>query len=583
MKDGAIVKWLLDRSKNRIPVVILLSVLNMVSAGLGILTALYSKEVIDAAFSAFDRALLQRAVCLMLLILVRLLLSFINQNLDNITEDRMTMELRAYMMHVLMRQDYRKISRRHTGELMTRITSDVQIISSNIISLIPNLLQLFTRLVCAFVILYRMDHRFAVTILLVGCLLFLLIQPFRPFMKRMHKTVQEKEGKLRAFMQELLESQLVIRVFHVEEQAEERMAHLQNESYRAKRKRRYVTSGANVGIQMVFQAGYIYALVWSAFHLGNGTISAGTLTAVLQLVNQIQNPLMNLAKVLPGIFAVLASAERLMELEADGGRRDENTENSKKTVERKEEKREERKDLPGITGKELYEQMEAIEVQDVTFAYEKGEVPVLEHAELSIEKGEFATIVGPSGIGKSTLMKLLLGVYPIEKGRIGIRMKDGSFREMTEELQSLYAYVPQGNFLFSGTIEETLCFFRKGIRKEEIREALRISCAEEFVNALPDGLDTMIGERGLGLSEGQMQRLAIARALLCKAPVLMLDEATSALDAETELRLLEHLRGIEGMTCLFITHRAAANAVCTKEIYVREKRVEVINGEGEKM
>lgn len=553
MKDGAIIKWLSRRSRQQFTTVVFLSVLNMVNAALGILMALYSKNVIDAALSDPDRTIVKKALCLLGLILIRLALSWLGKNLSGISEDRMTMNLRAYMMDIFMGQEYREISRCHTGELMTRITSDVNIISSNVVSLIPNILQFLTRLVCAYAVLYQLDHQFAITILLVGSVLFLVIQPMRPYMKRMHRKVQEKEGKLRSFMQEVLESQLVIRVFHVEDQVKIRMASLQEESYQIKRKRRYINSFANTGIQLVFQIGYIYALVWSAFHLGKGTISAGTLTAVLQLVNQIQNPLMNLSNVLPGVFAVLASAERLMEME----------------------KKESRKmpALTDLTAEEIYHNLDAIEGTDITFAYAKGSEHVLEHADFTLNKQEFVSIVGPSGIGKSTLVKLLLGIYPLETGEIRLRMKDGSYLELPEELPGLYAYVPQGNCMFSGTIEETLCFFREGIQKEEIWEALRVTCADTFVKELPQGLHTVIGERGLGLSEGQLQRLAIARALLSGAPILLLDEATSALDMQTECRLLENLQAMKDKTCLFITHRAAAGAICTKEIRIQEKKL----------
>lgn len=562
MKDREVVKWLTVSSKKQVPAVLLLAVLNMASAGLSIFTALYSKNVIDAAFSSFDRELLNKTLYFLALILLRLLLYFVTQNLQTIAGDRMIIELRARIMHVFMNMEYQDISNCHTGELMTRITSDVEIISGNVITLIPNVLQLLTRLVCAFLVLYGLDRKFSISILLLGSMLFLAIQPFRSLMKRMHKKVQEKEGKLRSFMQEILESQLVLRVFHVEEQAEKQMTFLQEESYRMKRKRRKMTITANTVIQMVFQLGYIYALTWSAYQLGKGAISVGTLTAVLQLVNQIQNPLMGMSRILPGIFAVLASAERLMELEKSV-RMEHNVscDSDKQNL-----------SMPLQT---LYKQMKAIEVQDVTFSYNQKDGKVLDHASLCLEKYDFATIVGHSGIGKSTLMKLLLGIYPLETGKIGIRLNNGCFYEMTEEMRRLYAYVPQGNFLFSGTIQETLCFFREGIRESDIWKALRISCAEEFVRALPDGLQTRLGERGLGLSEGQMQRLAIARALLSQAPILLLDEATSALDEETEYRLLENLRALKDRTCLFVTHRMAASRVCTKEIRVYDGKMKV--------
>ena len=218
----------------------------------------------------------------------------------------------------------------------------------------------------------------------------------------------------------------------------------------------------------------------------------------------------------------------------------------------------------------LYTDMESIEFKDISFSY--GRDIVLYDTSLSIKKGEFIVITGISGIGKSTLTKLLLDVYPVDKGEIYLAQKDGSKVVVDKNIRGMFAYVPQGNFLLSGTIRDNISFVRPDASDEEIMNAARIACAD-FIDELPEGLDTMLGEKGTGLSEGQIQRVAIARAILCNASIIILDEATSALDAKTELKLLENIENLKNKTCILISHKKAAYKVCDKEVRIEDKKI----------
>ena len=225
-----------------------------------------------------------------------------------------------------------------------------------------------------------------------------------------------------------------------------------------------------------------------------------------------------------------------------------------------------------LDAKKAYQDLDRIRFSDISFGY--GRDIVLENANLTIEKGDFAVIGGISGIGKSTLIKLLLGVLNPQNGKIYLDTQNGEV-PVGKHSRPLFSYVPQGNLLLSGTIREAVSMVCENATDEDIMKAAEISCAAGFISKLPDGLDTYIGEKGAGLSEGQIQRLAVTRAILSDAPVILLDEATSALDEETERKLLENIRSLENKTCVIISHKRAAFDICNKHIYIEDKKITV--------
>ena len=262
-------------------------------------------------------------------------------------------------------------------------------------------------------------------------------------------------------------------------------------------------------------------------------MSFGSLTAVTQLVSQLQSPLVSLSGIIPQYIATTASAERLMELEA---------------LEQESEPMEASADA-------LYERMDTICGSGLHFSYDRDRI--LENAAFSLPKGAFAVITGPSGIGKSTLLKLLLGIFKPDQGKLYLSCA-GEQIPLNRSTRKLFAYVPQGNLLLSGTMRENLILTKPDATETEIQQAVHTSAMDEYLPQLPKGLDTVIGESGAGLSEGQAQRLAIARAVLSGAPILLLDECTSALDAQTEQLVLERIHALQNRTCIAVTHRSAA-------------------------
>jgi len=518
---------------------------------LGVTFALTSRYVIDAAVAKDISMLTSSAIRLFIIIAAQIGIKLLGQSIEVSVTARLNINLRSHLFSSILKSDYSAQAAYHSGDLLTRLSNDTSIISSGIISLVPSVLALCVGLVYALYSLMRLDMSFAVILLVGGIILLITISAFRNIMKKLHKRVQETEGIVRSFWQESLGSILMIKVFGIESNINQKNNKLQQDNFKAQMKRRGLSIVASSSLGFIFSIGSFYALVHSAYRLFLGTITFGTLTAIIQLVNQIQAPFAGLSGVLPNYYAILASAERIIEVESLP---------------------EEVNLSAQLDAKKAYQDLDRIRFSDISFGY--GRDIVLENANLTIEKGDFAVIGGISGIGKSTLIKLLLGVLNPQNGKIYLDTQNGEV-PVGKHSRPLFSYVPQGNLLLSGTIREAVSMVCENATDEDIMKAAEISCADGFISKLPDGLDTYIGEKGAGLSEGQIQRLAVTRAILSDAPVILLDEATSALDEETERKLLENIRSLENKTCVIISHKRAAFDICNKHIYIEDKKIKV--------
>ncbi len=545
-------KWIW-KSAAKVRGLLVLSVLgSAVDSVCAVSLSLCAKYVIDAAQRGDMAALVRAGAAAAAVILLHLALHMLNKDLQVRIAGRFEMRLKNTAFATLLEKAYSAVSDHHSGELMTRLTADVTVVSDNFATLLPSVAAMLARLVCAFAVIAALDYRFACVLAAVGLVLFLGTRLFRGKIKKMHRAVQESDGRLRSFLQEALENLLAVQVFGAYDRTNAEAQARGEENYTAKLKRNRWSILANTGFSAVFSGGFLFALLWSGVRLCTGSITFGTLTALLQLVNQVQMPVSNLSGIMPKYYAMLASAERLMELSS----------------------------LPDDTAlnppcekQALWDSFTGLHLRDVSFSY--GRNPVLQDVQLSLPRGEFAVLSGISGIGKSTLFKLLLGVLKPDAGKVEIETAAGAL-SADKTTRALFSYVPQGNLLFSGTVREHLCFVKADATEEEIDRAVRVSCADEFLRELPEGLDTRLCEGGRGLSEGQMQRIAVARAVLTDAPVLLLDEATSALDAQTERRLLQNLKALPGKTCLLISHKTAALDVCDRVIEIRDGRVQIL-------
>lgn len=552
--DTAVIKWIIGVSKGSWIFVIIYAVLSAALSFFGILTALGMKDVINGATSRNMDLLKRGAAFLLFLVILQIALKIFNSNIFERAKAKIEIKIRSRVFERILHKDYAKLSKHHSGDLLNRLNSDVQTICNGVTGLIPNIVSLLTKLISAVVIMISLDPTFAMIFLIGGTLIAATTRFFRNYLKRIHKQAQEAEGNISSFFQESITSILVIKVFNAYEQVVKKANDLQLKSYKIRIKRATISIFANTGIQMAFSLGYLFATVFGAYRVYQGRIDIGELTAILQLVNQIQVPLSSLAGVLPTFYGILASAERIIEIEEYEDELDVNE--------------------PIGDVQEYYKKLETINFDNLTFKYNRD--LIFDDASITINKGDFAAITGISGIGKSTLLKLLLGVIYPESGEISITI-DGNKRIADKSTRDLFSYVPQGNMLLSGTLRENITFMCEGKTDDDIRRAIELSCSDEFIDDLPEGLETVIGERGLGLSEGQVQRIAIARAILYDSPILLLDEATSALDEGTEERLLRNLRKLDNRTCIIITHKPAALNVCNKEIRIENKKIRILD------
>lgn len=547
MSDMRTIKWIYKKSRDQRLSMLTLILCNMIYAASSAFFALSCRGIIDNAVNGRKEGIIRFGLYLTGIILLQLILRLFLNSMQEYICSRLAMTFRRETLHEILQKKYAPISEYHSGELLNRMFSDVTVVTDGITNILPGLASMLTQLVSAMIVMVTLEPLFAIIFAAAGIIMFFLTAFFRGKLKYLHKEVQEKEGQVRSFLQETLESILVVKVFGADQRMEQTAEELQSGFFHAQMKRRLYAIGANAGFGFIFQMGYFFVIMWGAFGLFLNTMTYGTLTAMLQLVGQVQAPFANLSGFIPKVYSMLASSERIMELE-----KLENEKPAECVVDRS----------------TLYESLEGICFRDICFSY--GRNQVLQTVNLQIQKGDIIAVTGLSGGGKSTLFLLMMGAYEATSGSILFEMNEKEPRtyHTGRETRVLFAYVPQGNYLFSGTVRENIAFLKEDAKEAELWEAARIACAENFIGELPDGMNTKIGEKGLGLSEGQVQRLAVARAILSGAPILLLDEATSALDEVTEARLLKNIASLSKRTCLIVTHRKAALDICSKQIQI---------------
>lgn len=549
-KNHGALRWILHNSRPQLFNIILLALTYGLNAFIGVYNTVFARDLVNAAVAGdnIDRVYLYGGLFLGITV-VQIVTFVLARHFAFKISTKMEISLKANLFRNIMDKDYAAVTAYHTGELMNRLDSDVSVVAGSVTSIIPSIAFFVVKIIGVFYILLTIDVLFALIFVIGGLVVFSVSLLFKPFTKRMHKQAQASDGRVRSFMQEGLSSLLMIKTFDAQEKMSGTVGQLQAENYRIKRKRNFVSILSGTAMNTVFSFAVVWAMCWGGYMLYYHLISYGVLMQIVNLVGQIRLPIQGMANIFPTYFTALASAERIMEIETLP---------------------DEEANHADVDIAALYERMDAIRFDDITFAYDSESV--LEHASLCIKKGDFVAIEGISGIGKSTLFKLLMSVYHPSGGAITVTTRDESYA-VDKSLRKLFSYVPQGNFLLSGTLRENIAFVAPHASEEDIMEAVRVACADDFIGELPNGLDSVIAERGAGLSEGQVQRVAIARALLTDSPVLLLDEATSALDEATEERLLTNLRGLNNITCIIISHKKAAERICDRIVTINDKKI----------
>lgn len=549
MKDTKSLKWIFEKTKFQTFNFIMLNIINIIYSVLSIYLILISKGLIDAAVAQSVVEIKSMLLKLIIVTTIEIILRAMIASLETVTRAKLEINFRQNVLNTILKRNYEKITTLHSGELMTRINTDTSIIINTLVTLIPNMLSMLVRLICAMLVLFKVSKEFTVIFIIGGIIIFLVTNILKPHLKKIHKKMQEASANVYLFFQEVLENLLVIKIFQSEETVSKKATELQDKMYKIQMKRRNISIVSGLGFSIIFRVSYLYALIWSAYNLYLGKITVGGLTSIVQLISQIQTPIVQLSRTFQNIFAMTASAERIIELE----------------------KINEDKITEEIDSNKLYQNLKNIVVEDVNFTYKNNEV--FHKASCKVKKGNIVAIYGESGIGKSTLLKLILGIVQNNDGKIYFELENEEQIQIGTNTRNMFAYVPQGNFILSGTIRENITFANSNASAEEIKNALQISDCEKFISKLPEGINTKIGERGKGLSEGQLQRLALARAIISKAPILILDEVTSSLDSNTEMKVLQNIKNMSDRTCIIVTHRTIVSKVCDLEFIVEDKKI----------
>lgn len=557
MKQKNTLQWISNvAGKAKFLVGVLVAVQAVLSVS-SIAFAFILRRIINMAVQGASTGFRLAFVLLAGVIAAQIVLGAVSHFLSEYTTTTVENRFKQRLFMALLTGNYASVTAVHSGEWMNRLTSDTTIIAGGVTQIVPGLIGMLVRLFGALAAILWLEPRFFWVLVPGGAAMLALTYGFRKIMKRLHKNIREADGTLRVFLQERLESLLIVRTFAKEQQTAAQAASLMEKHKDARMKRSNFSNLCNIGFAGAMNGAYLLGIGFCGYGILTGTMSYGNLMAIMQLVGQVQNPFANITGYLPRYYAMLASAERLMEAETF------ETDSEHPLAEEK--------------ALEFYRtKLTALRLEHASFTYqppvcaEKEQPPmpvVLKDIDLTIRKGEYIAFTGPSGCGKSTVLKLLMCLYPLDAGSRTLETTCGT-QPLTAAWRSLFAYVPQGNQLLSGTIRDIVSFgdTRKAQDDAGILRALRIACAEDFVQSLEKGLDTTLGEHGQGLSEGQMQRIAIARAVFSEHPILMLDEATSALDEATAQQLLENLRRMTDKTVLMVTHRADQTEFFDREL-----------------
>ena len=510
-----------------------LFLLNTCVAAASVLVSLVNKSIVD---QAGDRVVFHTLIIIMVLLeLFSILGGLVESLLESVITEKYACQVRKSLFEHLLKLPWLHRSVYHSEELLSRITSDVEQITSGVSKLVISGGALVIRMILAFCLLWNYAPALAIAMIVITPIGALAGKLISRGMNKIQKEYQQTEADYRIFLQERLSKVELVQIFGQEENSLKRLQEIQDKRLAlVKQKNKWKVLGTGV-IGVTFAGAEMIAFVVGALMVNNGSITFGVMTAFLSLVGQIQGPIYSLANQIPQIVGVLASAGRIMEVSELDTEGDDITE-----------------------GNGVYEDGSGLcalglRAESVSIGYKEDSV--VQSVSFDIKPGQMVMLVGKSGIGKTTLLRAIMGFLKPSSGELYCYSEDGAKMKCGVKSRKLISYVPQGNTLMFGTIADNLRMGKSDATADEMKEVLRIADALEFVESLPDGIDTQIGEKATGISEGQAQRISIARALLKKSAILILDEATSALDEKTEMKILNSVAKSKHQTVLFVSHR----------------------------
>ena len=522
--------------------ILAISLLGVLSSLISLALTLVTRNLIDGATSGQAALLWRWGITLVALIAGNRGIAVVVAFLRTHSSARLQMHMQRMVTESLMGKDYAALKAYHSGQLVNRVFSDVSVVKNGVMNLLPSILQILVSFVGAAVILIGMDWRFLPVILAASMAGAVITVLFKDPMKRRHKRMQEAEDALHASTQETIENIRIVKASVSEERAlnqmDDRREHLVSEQLRNGRLSIWMRNGMG----SVFDISWLVCNLWGCVKIYQKTFTYGSLAALIQLVGRIQSPIANAVALATEVYGVVSSAERLLEVV----------------------------ELPEEEQGEPMTDFDTLCLDHVSFQYSDGNEDVLFDVNATIRRGDFVALTGISGGGKTSLFQLLLGIYRPTGGQVTFTL-NGAESRASRGTRSLFAYVPQGNMLFSGTLRDNLTMFTDHATDEEVAQAAEAACLEPLIREV--GLEAKLGERGVGLSEGQAQRVAVARALLSKAPILLLDEATSALDEATEAQMLANIAALRDKTVIIVTHRPAALTLCDYQLHIENGRM----------
>ena len=521
----------------------------VLNASLGLLSVVVSlaqvwaiQHAIDVASHTAEGSLYWAVAYMGLLILANFAISISSIWVRNILGIRAQNRMQQRMLDRILRSEWRGKERMHSGDVINRLEGDVGNVVSFLTETLPGALSTLAMFIGAFVYLFSMDKWLAVIIIVMLPLFLAVSKIYVNQMRHFTRQVRDSDSKVQSVLQETVQNRMLIKTLESDTMMVDRLENTQSELRQNVVKRTMFSVFSNLILNFGFALGYLVAFLWSALRMSAGTLTFGGMTAFLQLVNRIQGPARGLTKLVPAFVSVFTAAERLMELEEDP------MEEQGEPIE-----------LEGPCG---------VQLEAVSYEYEPTDGKVIDNLSFDFYPGSCTAILGETGAGKTTLVRLILALLRPQSGEISIyneKMK----KTLSPRMRCNFVYVPQGNTLMSGTIRENLRLGKLNATDEEMKEVLMQACAG-FVFDLPKGLDTSCAESGGGLSEGQAQRIAIARALLRNRGIMLFDEATSALDPDTERQLLQNILQKRDKTIIFITHRPAVVDYCDQTLKIEK-------------
>ena len=538
----SILKWLWQAWRGNQLQAVLNASIGFASVGVSLAQVWAVQHAIDVASGVIVGSIYWAVALMGVFILCDYSLNIASVWLRNILGIKAQNHMQQQMLDRILRSEWQGKESRHSGDVLNRLEFDVSNVVNFLTEIIPNTLSVLAMLIGAFFYLFSMDKVLAMITVAIIPVFILVSKIYVRQMRRLTREVRSQDSEVQSVLQETIQNRMLIKTMEGEGPMVDRLEHSQSQLRHKVVRRTVFSVFSNLILNLGFALGYLIAFLWAAVRMSAHTLTFGGMTAFLQLVARIQGPARNLTKLVPAFVSVFTAAERLMELEEN-------------PLEEK--------------GSPIYVPLPCgIRLEHVNYAYDEADGNVINDLSFDFKPGSCTAILGETGAGKTTLVRIILALLRPTQGKAVIYHEQNS-KELSPRLRCNFVYVPQGNTLMSGTIRDNLRLGKLDATDEEMEEALKKSCAE-FVLELPDGLNTYCSETGGGLSEGQAQRIAIARALLRDRGIMLFDEATSALDPDTERQLLKNILASHDRTVIFITHRPAVVDYCDQTLMIEK-------------